>query len=129
MKSYFDAAHFGKSNSTKIAEILSTVPAVIGLCLLLALTLHARLSVAERLHSNFLVLLSGRFCEVDIRACPSKLALYLFYIGTQLAQTDEGHAHISQNPPARRTQKFSNCKSFCREPPGWSAQTYKRQNS
>ena len=128
MKSYFDAAPFRKSNSTKIAEILSTVPAVIGLCLLLALTLHARLSVAERLHSNFLVLLSGRFCEVDIRACPSKLAMYDFYIATRLAQTDEGHAHISQKPPARRTQKFSNCKSFCREQPGRSAQTYKRQN-
>ena len=117
-----------ESNSTKIVEILSTIPTVIRLCLLLALTLHARLSVAERLHSNFLVLLSGRFCEVDIRACPSKLAFYVFYMATRLAQTDEGHAHISQNPPARRTQKFSNCKSFCREQPGWSAQTFKRHN-
>ena len=117
-----------ESNSTKIVEILSTIPTVIRLCLLLALTLHARLSAAERLHSNFLVLLSGRFCEVDIRACPSKLAFYVFYMATRLAQTDEGHAHISQNPPARRTQKFSNCKSFCREQPDRSAQTFKRHN-
>ena len=37
-----------KNDSTRIVEILSIVPAVIGLCLLLALTLQARLSAAER---------------------------------------------------------------------------------
>ena len=37
-----------KNDSTRIVEILSIVLAVIGLCLLLALTLQARLSAAER---------------------------------------------------------------------------------
>ena len=55
------------SDFAKTAEIPATVPAVIVLCLISALTLQPGCTRGTDLRSYFLVSLSGRFCEVDIR--------------------------------------------------------------
>ena len=100
------ASFQSKSNSTRIVEILSTVSAVIGLCLILALTLRTRLLHGRRTFlSDFLVPLSGS----TLRSCYKEHAPQnshyrcSFYIHSKLRQSS--HAPISFGAPTKGNTK------------------------
>ena len=119
----------GKKRFHKNCRNSFSPPSVILLCLILALTLHARLYHGRRTFlSVFLVSLSGRPHKVVIRSMPLKTrAIHVLYID-MVSSDSRGMLPFCSARPPRETRKPSEEKSVYREQPGRSAQTYRRQN-